>query len=569
MKTFSTLRKIFSLLRLAPQKKQIKFFLLLALIIFSSVVEVFSVYLIIPTYKSLIDNVPISETLPFLSRVFKISFNYSMQEQLLVLFVFAIVFTSANLLKALVMYQNEIQSADISVFLFSSAYERVLLKPYEQLSAENISRFSSNFNTTNTYFWYVFKNSILLIGYISTTLILALTLLNLNTEITIFGFFFLFIPYLILSKFTTPIFRRMSKQQSTFHEEINRYIQEGFKSLKTIKHFRVNKYYTDIFYKKEFGLRRRYALVEFLSAFPKLILESLGIILITILFGITFFIKSIEIPVVFIITLAFSAQKILPSLQQIYRVWTYISAHSSAVDDLYSYFSYEKVNPRKNITFDKNEIIFKNIFYKYPKNENFTLANFNLKISYPNSISISGSSGCGKTTLIDLMTGLLMPTKGSIIFPKEFKESKNIGYVPQEVPLINGSILDNIYLGDNKLKKDDIYLQKSIEIVELKEFIKQLPAGLNTILGEQSINLSGGQKQRLGILRALVRKPKILILDESTNAIDPDCEKAIIEKLIIEFKESLIIMISHNQNINNKFKVNIHLNKKGELIKPK
>ena len=107
MKKFSTFRKIFYLLRLAPQGKQIKFFLLLALIIFSSLVEVFSVYLIIPTYKSLIDNIPISETLPFLSRVFKISFNYPMQEQLLVLFVFAIVFTSANLLKALVMWQND------------------------------------------------------------------------------------------------------------------------------------------------------------------------------------------------------------------------------------------------------------------------------------------------------------------------------------------------------------------------------------------------------------------------------------------------------------------------------
>ena len=115
------------------------------------------------------------------------------------------------------------------------------------------------------------------------------------------------------------------------------------------------------------------------------------------------------------------------------------------------------------------------------------------------------------------------------------------------MPIINGSILDNIFLGDSNLKKDDLFLKKCIEIVELKKFIKNLPAGLDTILGEQSINLSGGQRQRIGILRALIRKPKVIILDESTNAIDNICEQKIIKNLINEFHQSLIIMISHNQ----------------------
>ena len=241
-------------------------------------------------------------------------------------------------------------------------------------------------------------------------------------------------------------------------------------------------------------------------------------------------------------------------------------ANSYSVNDLHSYFFSKEEIFRKKAKFDNDAIIFKNISYKYPKDDKYILSKFNLKINFPNSLSITGSSGCGKTTLVDLLTGLLIPTQGSIIYPKELKQIKYIGYVPQEVPIVNGTILDNIYLGDTAIKNDQRSLDKYLEIVELKKFINNLPAGLNTILGEQSINLSGGQKQRLGILRALVRRPKVLIMDESTNAIDEYSEDSIINKLIKEFSESLFIMISHNKRITKKFNMQITLNEKGELI---
>jgi len=569
MRNINTLRKIISLLRLTPDKKKIRLYLLGLLVAFTSAVEVFSVYLIIPTYKSLIEKIPLSETIPIFTNIFKLSFSSIIQEQLFILFIFTFIFIITNFLKALIIWESGMRTADICVFLFSTAYSKVLFKPYEELSNSNISRYSSNFNTTNTYFFEVFKNTILLIGYLTTTIILSLSLIFINPKVTICAFIFLIIPYIILSKFTGPILRRISTQQALLHEEINRYIQEGFKALKTIKHFNVENFYAKTFLKKELRLRRISAVAEFINTFPKLVLEASGVSLITILFVISFFIKTIDVPIIFILTLAFAAQKILPTLQQIFRIWAYILGHSSSVDDLYNYFFHEQVSYKKNFRFKKNKIIFNNISYQYPKNEKYTLSNLNLNIDFPNSIFISGDSGCGKTTLVDLLTGLLIPTKGYITLPAELKDLKSVGYVPQEVPLINGTILDNIYLDNKKSKRDDVCLKKFIEIVELQNLIKELPAGLNTILGEQSINLSGGQKQRLGILRALVRKPKILILDESTNALDKNCEQSIIKKLLFEFKESLIIMISHNQNINKSFKVNLFLNKKGELIKEK
>ncbi len=567
MRGLEIFKQIISLLRLTPYKQKIKFYILGLLIIFASAIESLSVFLIIPVYSTLTTQTPLSETLPVFGSLFNLPFKSILQEQLFALAVFAIIFTIANILKGVISWQACIQTANASVFLFSSAYSIVLEKPYEQLSNENISRFSSNFNTTNSYFNHVLKNIFLLIGYISTSIILIATLLYINPKVTIFVGIFLIIPYFLFSKLTNPILSRISKQKSSMHEEISKYIQDAFKSLKTIKHLNANNYYTDNFQKKEFILRRKAAIAEFIGSFPKLILEVIGICLLTILFGITYFLPSINLPIIYIITLAFAAQKILPTLQQMYFIWTFILAHSSSVEDLYNYFFNEKQTFNQKLHFENNEIIFKNISYKYPNNKKYTLNNFNLRISYPNSIAITGHSGCGKTTLIDLLTGLLSPAEGSITLPKELKNIRNIGYVPQEVPIINGTILDNIFLGDNKLRKDDLFLKKCIEIVELKKFIKNLPAGLNTILGEQSINLSGGQRQRIGILRALIRKPKVIILDESTNAIDTVTEQKIIENLLYEFNKSLIISISHNHNINTKFNLLIKLNEEGELIK--
>ena len=133
-----------------------------------------------------------------------------------------------------------------------------------------------------------------------------------------------------------------------------------------------------------------------------------------------------------------------------------------------------------------------------------------MEIDFPASISITGDSGCGKTTFVDLLTGILSPTAGYISLPQELENSNRIGYVPQEVPIINGSIINNICLGEKSLAKEKESINKSLKIVDLQKTIKKLPYGLDTILGEQAINLSGGQKQRLGIARGSRKKSKNL-----------------------------------------------------------
>ena len=371
---------------------------------------------------------------------------------------------------------------------------------------------------------------------------------------------------------------KISKKIAFYAEDINRFTQEGFKSLKTIKHFKAQKYYTNMFYAQESKFRQSAALGEFLEGYPRFLLEILGLIMITFLYGCATFIDAISIPNVYFITLIFASQKILPTLQQIYRVWSFIVNYSASVEDLYKCFI-EDQKIKNNFIYKSNKLIFNKVCFSYSDKKNsednraikkykgktFSLNEINLELDFPASISITGNSGCGKTTFVDLLTGLLIPKRGKISLPLELKNSQFIGYVPQEVPIINGSIINNICLGEKKLSNKIKNISQCLKIVRLTETIDKLPFGLNTHLGEQAINLSGGQKQRLGIARAIIREPKILILDESTNALDERSENIIIDNILKEFSNSLILIITHNQKLADRCQFNLHFSDDGEI----
>ncbi len=578
MKKISTIGQILKMLSLLSSKEKYGLIFLCLIIFFTSCSELLSVYLVVPVYKIFIENQSLSETTPWLINNFNISFNSTQKEQFFALALFAVIFILSNSLRTLVFWQAGKQTARIGSILFSKAYSKVLSKPYELLSKDNLSRYSSNFLTTNTYFVTVLKNILLLINYFTTCSLLFLTLIILNTEATVLAVLFLTIPYYTLTKITKPFLTKVSRQISLLHEVINRYIQEGFKSLKTIKHFKAQKYYTNIFYLHESKLREKVALGEFLESYPRFLIEVLGLMMVIVLFGSTTFIEQINIPNIYFVTLIFASQKILPTIQQIYRIWSYIINFSSYVNDLYSCF-YDNHKGNNKFVYESQKVIFNKVSFSYvdkknthnnfefKKNmkNNFSLDKIYLELDFPASVSITGDSGCGKTTFVDLLSGLLSPTEGSISLPKELKIFKRIGYVPQEVPIINGSIINNICLGEKELNMDIEKIKNSLKIVNLFETIKKLPYGLETQLGEQAINLSGGQKQRLGIARAIIRDPKILILDESTNALDTINENIVIENILKEFSNSLILIITHNQKLANKCQFNLDFKKNGEI----
>ena len=201
-----------------------------------------------------------------------------------------------------------------------------------------------------------------------------------------------------------------------------------------------------------------------------------------------------------------------------------------------------------NFNFDKLSL--KNISFKYPNSNKNVLNNITLDINKGDKIGIVGSSGSGKSTFIDLITGLIAPTEGQIYLNNNQVDLDNkywfrkISYTPQFIFLSDDTILKNIAFG---IEKNNLVLnnvKKASELAEIKDFVETLKLGLNTFIGEFGVRISGGQKQRIGIARSLYSNSEILILDESTSAIDLKTEEKIINN-INSLRDKTVVIVSH------------------------
>ena len=201
----------------------------------------------------------------------------------------------------------------------------------------------------------------------------------------------------------------------------------------------------------------------------------------------------------------------------------------------------------------KESIEMKDITYAYPNTERLIFDHADLKIPVGASVGIVGTSGAGKSTVVDILLGLLEPSTGHIYADGvDVKETgnyrkwlKNIGYIPQMIFMLDDTIRKNVAFGVPEDKIDENRLWEVLKEAQLDEFIKTLPEGLETGIGERGIRLSGGQRQRIGIARALYNDPEVLILDEATSALDNDTEAAIMESINRLHGRKTLIIIAH------------------------
>ena len=193
----------------------------------------------------------------------------------------------------------------------------------------------------------------------------------------------------------------------------------------------------------------------------------------------------------------------------------------------------------------------KNVSFRYPGAEDFTLKDINLEIHPGEMVAIAGSSGAGKSTLVDLMLGVLEPTHGEALLsnipPSVALRSftGRISYVPQDVLIIDGTIKSNVALGYPEEEVSDDQVWESLRAAHLDTFVSQLPEGILHVIGERGTNLSGGQRQRLGLARGLFTNPKILVLDEATSALDGQTEAGITDMLLGLRGSITLIVIAH------------------------
>ena len=211
----------------------------------------------------------------------------------------------------------------------------------------------------------------------------------------------------------------------------------------------------------------------------------------------------------------------------------------------------DKQRITENVSAFHSEIRMENISWKYPNAEKYVIQNLNMTIPKGHAVGFIGSSGAGKTTLADMILGLLPAETGAIkmdgVDIKAIPEtwSRTIGYVPQSVYLTDDTIRNNVAFGIEKEKIDDKVVWKALEQAQLKKFVESLPEGLDTIVGERGIKFSGGQRQRVAIARALYYDPDILVLDEATSALDNETESAVMEAIESLQGHKTLIIVAH------------------------
>ena len=292
-----------------------------------------------------------------------------------------------------------------------------------------------------------------------------------------------------------------------------------------------------------------------ISSLPRFFLELISIIGIS---GFAFYLIKVDNTNLFSTLGVFIAAtfRIIPSINKIITSLQNLKYQDSSLDLLVNESKKlgkeNRQNKNYSLTKFDRTIKLKNINFKYSKKGISILKNIYLKINKGEMIGIVGGSGSGKTTLIDIILGLHKPDSGEIIIDdlviKDYKIKnliKGIGYVPQNIFLIDDTIKNNIALGIPPDKINDEYLFSAIKNAQLDNFINDLPSGVETKVGEKGIQISGGQIQRIGIARALYNQPEILILDEATSALDNKTERNFIDSIEILKKKQTIIMIAH------------------------
>lgn len=445
--------------------------------------------------------------------------------------------------------------SDLSIKTFSKSisqpYEYYLNNNSSTLIATNILFVNNTLGVCTSYLNLVY--TLILTTAISIGIIFISPILSFTAV------FFLATIYLCLGKGFKKKLRSNSKKRVLIEKSIIKSLQEGFGSIRNIILDSNHKIYIEKIKKLDWNKREIDKKNGLIFEIPRFVIEALVLLFIALACTILF--RNVENNSTVIVTIgAFTLgmQKLILEFQKIYRIINQIRASSSDLDNILKTFEMkdankidENISPLKL----KNSIRFDSIYFSYNK-KTYVISDLNLEIFKGQRIGIIGKTGSGKTTISDLLMGLLKPTKGKIYIDEKDIHDKNypnrlikwrssISHVPQNIFLTEASIAENIAFG---LEKKLISMKKVKECAkkaQIHEFIESTNNGYLTDVGERGIRLSGGQLQRIAIARALYKKSDILIFDEATSALDNNTETELMRAINDLSDELTIISIAH------------------------
>ena len=543
-----------NLFKLFEKKDKKKVLFLFILMGFASILELLSLGMILPISTLFIS--PGVENNQFINFVLK---NFSLSRESLIyflIFIFSFIYFFKIIFLVFISWYEQKFLNNFKFNLSNKFFKNYINKDYSFFIGKNTSEFLRNIMSEIDHLIRFYMSTLLV--SLETIILTAIFifLLFINPYVTVITFLiFLVVGTIYISFFKNNIKDWGHSRQSLEKKRIQ-FLQEGFGAVKEIKMMEREIFFYSKFFEQNLQLANISLKINFLNQLPRHILEFFAILTIVIIF--IFLSKTtIQFSDTFSILALYlaAAFRIMPSSNRIMNNLQMIKFCYPAVEVLTKEaktfeIDLDKGKKKKEIISFNSEISVDIKKFSYPNNKKFEVKNIFLKIPINKKIGIIGTSGSGKSTIVELITGILKPNIGDLkVDGKSIHEEENnwknkVAYIPQKIFILDDTLKNNILFGAQNKDYDDKYIIELLKKTNLYDLFKRLPSGLKHNLGEKGLNLSGGEIQRVGIARALVGDPQIIILDEATSSLDTFTENNILEE-IYKLKNKTIISVAH------------------------
>ncbi len=449
--------------------------------------------------------------------------------------------------------------------MISRVMAEFLNRPYEQYLGADIP---TVFRITDNDIPHAFTLMLSLIQLMSEVVVSGLIfvmMLIMDAEMTLFVIVLFGVLTILIIKVFKPRLNEIGSKNQSIQSRIAKWRIQAIYGLKDVKVLNREEFFVRNYYesgKVGASMSTTYAV---LNNMPRLLIETVFIV--GVLGFLMMFIQGggdMSLLVSTVAAFGVAAMRVLPSVNRINTYITQISYTQPSLDFVYqnlqegmktdAMLAERKAKAQKEKLRLEHQIELNHISFHYPDSDKDIFTDAHMVVPKGKSVGIIGTSGAGKSTVVDILLGLLHAQEGEItcdgvdIFRNYESWLAQVGYIPQSIYLVDESIRDNIAFGIDKDKINEKRIWEVLAEAQLKEFVEELPEGLDTTIGDRGVRLSGGQRQRIGIARALYHDPEILVFDEATSALDNDTEAAVMDAVNSFHGKKTMIIIAHRLN---------------------
>lgn len=539
-------------------RRRKQFSLLLVLMVMASFAEIVSIGAVLPFLGALTAPERIFEHGAAQPLIRILGLSKPQQLLLSLTIIFGVAALLAGVMRLLLLWASTRLSFAMGADLSISIYRRTLYQPYAVHCARNSSEVINGIsNKSNVIIYNAITPVLTLISSSIMLVAILATLLAVNPLVALAAFAGFGSLYGLIIYFTSKSLLTGSARIARESTLVIKSLQEGLGGIRDVLIDGNQATYCEVYRNADLPLRRAQGNNSFINSSPRFGMEALGMLLISLLaYALAQQADGVAKAVPVLGALALGAQRLLPVLQQAYAAWSSIRGGQVSLQDVLTLLDQplpaHADHPEKTILPFEHAISLQQLAFRYNPETSWVFQNINLTITKGSRVGFIGTTGSGKSTLIDIVMALLAPTKGALVIDNETITLENqrawqrhIAHVPQSIFLADSTIAENIAFGIAQDAIDYPRVKLAAQQAQIAESIESWPYQYQTLVGERGVRLSGGQRQRIGIARALYKQADVIVFDEATSALDTETEQAVMQAIESLGHDLTLIIIAH------------------------